>query len=65
MTHIARQVLAHIPAAEAWTAQQIAIAIQRGNGGRIDEYTLLGALQELAGAGLVRVASDGTYRRAG
>lgn len=60
---IAQKVFSVVPIAELWTPSQISQELHRITGSRIDMHILKGCLMTMAGAGLVRVTSSGTYQR--
>ena len=58
-TAIAQKIFQAVPVAEAWTVGQVAAALHRATGSRIDQHTMLGCLRAMADAGLVRTTGRG------
>jgi len=62
-TTIAQKVFQFTPVEEPWTPLQVASAMNRATGSRIDMHILKGCLAALTDSGLARMTGSGLYQR--
>lgn len=62
-TSIAQKVFQFVPVGEAWTPQQIAQALHRTTGSRIDPQILKGCLMTMVDAGLLKHRHNAEFQR--
>lgn len=62
-TTIAQKVFQFTPVEEPWTPLQVASALSRATGSRIDMHILKGCLAALTDSGLARMTGNGLYQR--
>ncbi len=62
-TNVAQKIFQFVPVSELWSESQVAQAMTRTTGSRVDPRTFKGCLMTLVDAGLVRATANGTFQR--